>query len=224
MIIFSELLHEGCRSKDLDKRLKGTIIFETLLFKNFVELSCEELHLVRDWRNSDHVRLWSLNEGCIPWEEHLQFIESLKRDHHRFYYLVLNENEALGVVNLTNLDIENKRAYWGIYTSPQRISPHSSESIKDAFLKLAFQSIELNTLKLEVLETNQRAIRFYHRSGFTEEGRLRNFIVREGAFQDMIVMGMLREEYMTLEIEKKRIYVENQRSMDRSRSTGIHRS
>ncbi|MGB9874387.1 MAG: GNAT family N-acetyltransferase [Hydrogenobacter sp.] len=41
-----------------------------------------------------------------------------------------------------------------------------------------------------MIETNERAINFYKRMGFREEGRLREFVFKEGRWLDVIVMGM----------------------------------
>ncbi|MDW8097566.1 MAG: GNAT family N-acetyltransferase, partial [Aquificaceae bacterium] len=59
-------------------------------------------------------------------------------------------------------------------------------------MALAFEVAKLHTLKLEVIEDNERAISFYKRMGFVEEGRLREFVFKEGRWKDVIVMGMVK--------------------------------
>jgi RimJ/RimL family protein N-acetyltransferase len=43
--------------------------------------------------------------------------------------------------------------------------------------------------------TNERAIRVYAACGFVEEGRLREQVWSDGAYIDLIYMGILRDEW-----------------------------
>jgi sialic acid synthase SpsE len=45
----------------------------------------------------------------------------------------------------------------------------------------------------EVIETNERAISFYKKTGFSEEGRLKEFVFKDGRWLDVIVMGIIGE-------------------------------
>lgn len=49
--------------------------------------------------------------------------------------------------------------------------------------------------KVRLRAFNERAQKVYHRLGFQVEGRLRQECYTDGAYHDMIVMGLLREEY-----------------------------
>jgi RimJ/RimL family protein N-acetyltransferase len=65
-------------------------------------------------------------------------------------------------------------------------------------LRYAFRELNLHRVTLTVFEYNPRAIRSYEKAGFVVEGRLRNWLNREGRRWDMIHMGILREEWETL--------------------------
>jgi len=47
-------------------------------------------------------------------------------------------------------------------------------------------------VKAEIIETNERAINFYKKSGFVKEGRLKEFVFKDGKWLDVIVMGIIR--------------------------------
>jgi len=61
--------------------------------------------------------------------------------------------------------------------------------------RYAFESMNLNRLSLTVLATNERAIRLYERIGFSLEGTLRQAHYSEGAYVDVMAMGLLRAEF-----------------------------
>lgn len=62
-------------------------------------------------------------------------------------------------------------------------------------LKYAFRLRNMERVWLSVSGTNQRAIRAYAACGFIEEGRLRRHIWLDGAYDDLVYMGILREEW-----------------------------
>jgi RimJ/RimL family protein N-acetyltransferase len=65
-------------------------------------------------------------------------------------------------------------------------------------LRFAFHEMNLNRVYLYTHAENARAIACYRRCGFVEEGRLRQQRFRQGRYWDVIVMGILRDEFETL--------------------------
>jgi RimJ/RimL family protein N-acetyltransferase len=62
-------------------------------------------------------------------------------------------------------------------------------------LRYAFAELNLRRVSLTVFEYNERAVHTYRKLGFVEEGRHRQYLHRFGRRWDMLVMGMLREEW-----------------------------
>jgi UDP-4-amino-4,6-dideoxy-N-acetyl-beta-L-altrosamine N-acetyltransferase len=166
--------------------------FDGVTLKNLVNADEEEKREVLSWRNSDEVRQWMYSAHTISWEEHLAFIEGLKKDSKNFYWLVaLEKGERLGVVSLNRVDAANGNAYLGLYANPSRSTAGAGRILMDCIKKLAFEEAGLHTLKLEVIEANERALRFYEKAGFKEEGRLKEHVLKEGRRMDVIVMGII---------------------------------
>ncbi|MDI9459477.1 MAG: GNAT family protein, partial [Bacillota bacterium] len=68
-------------------------------------------------------------------------------------------------------------------------------------IRLCFNQLNLYKVGLNVLSYNERALKVYRRLGFKEEGRLRQERFVDGAYHDLIIMGLLREEWAQLEKE-----------------------
>jgi RimJ/RimL family protein N-acetyltransferase len=62
-------------------------------------------------------------------------------------------------------------------------------------LRYGFEELNLHRVSLSVFEYNSRGIRSYEKAGFREEGRIRQFVIREGKTWDLIFMGILRSEW-----------------------------
>ncbi|MGH3102758.1 MAG: GNAT family N-acetyltransferase [Gaiellaceae bacterium] len=70
---------------------------------------------------------------------------------------------------------------------------HGREAV-ELLLRHAFDDLNLRRVFLHVFATNERARRVYERAGFVEEGRLREAAYVDGAFVDVVVMGLLRAD------------------------------
>lgn len=62
-------------------------------------------------------------------------------------------------------------------------------------LDYAFRLVNARRVFLRVNGGNERAIRAYRACGFVEEGRLRRHVWSNGAYDDLVYMGILRGEW-----------------------------
>lgn len=158
---------------------------------NFVNLDSDELELVRCWRNDDRVRVWMFNDDPISKEEHEKFIINLKNANDRAYWLVKDDMEYIGVVYLVDILWKHRNAFLGIYANPQGSSRGRGSVLLSLLLVLSFDIMDLHSLRLKVIEDNRAAVNLYKKFGFKGEGRLREFLWRDGKWKDVIIMGMV---------------------------------
>jgi len=79
--------------------------------------------------------------------------------------------------------------YWG--------KGYGSDAMR-IILKYAFDILNLHRVTLSVFEYNPRAIRSYENCGFKHEGRLREFLSREGKRWDLLFMGITKKEWQDM--------------------------
>jgi len=65
-----------------------------------------------------------------------------------------------------------------------------------------FDTLNLNRVFLHVYAENLRAKRAYEKAGFVEEGCLREAVYKHGNYDDVIVMSVLRSEWILRKKEK----------------------
>jgi UDP-4-amino-4,6-dideoxy-N-acetyl-beta-L-altrosamine N-acetyltransferase len=177
------------------EKLRINLELDGITLNNFINLPLEKLEMIRRWRNNLNVRKWMYNDSIINREEHINFIKKLKKDSENFYYLVVNEKIDIGVVYLNKVDFKNKNAYFGIYANPKNRVIGAGSLLCYSILQVVFDIINFHTLKLEVIENNFKALGLYRKFGFKKEGRLREFVFRDGKWLDVIIMGITAEEY-----------------------------
>ena len=159
---------------------------------NFCDLDPSLQETVRTWRNHPDVRLRMFSTHEITAEEHARFLDGLREDSSKLFWLVGD----LGVISLRHVNRRHRNAYLGIYKSPFCQREGASKKLMGTLLAKSFDELELHTLKLEVFSDNRRAIVFYNRCGFNQEGRLRELHLKpNGTFVDLILMGITAFEY-----------------------------
>jgi RimJ/RimL family protein N-acetyltransferase/precorrin-6B methylase 2 len=67
-------------------------------------------------------------------------------------------------------------------------------------LRIAFEEIGLHRVYLQTDSGNLRAVRCYEKCGFRHEGLLRQHRFKRGKWRDVVVMGILREEWQAREL------------------------
>jgi UDP-4-amino-4,6-dideoxy-N-acetyl-beta-L-altrosamine N-acetyltransferase len=175
--------------------LKEDFEFEDIQLLNFVNLTDNEKQLVRSWRNNENIRKWMRSRDLISPDEHIEFINRLKNDEKNFYWAAKQKNkEYLGVIYLNKVDRENRNAYLGIYVNPASEISGKGKLLIQCLKHIAFKISNLYTLKLEVMDSNERAKIFYKKYGFLEEGVLRSFIFKDNKWVDIIIMGVMNNE------------------------------
>ena len=112
---------------------------------------------------------------------------------------IVVDGELVGTVGLHNINWTSRHATFGIAIwKREYIGKGIGTEATKLILDYAFDFLNMHRIKLEVYEYNTRAIGVYKKLGFVEEGRLRKQRYLRGQYYDVIVMGILKEEWYTL--------------------------
>lgn len=113
-----------------------------------------------------------------------------------FFLIVDGADRPVGHAALYRIDRDAGTAEFGILLGDAAVWGRGLGTATTRFMiDHGFQVLGLRRIYLEVLETNGRARRVYDKLGFQPEGRLRQHQVRAGVPVDVLLMGLLREEY-----------------------------
>jgi RimJ/RimL family protein N-acetyltransferase len=116
---------------------------------------------------------------------------------HLFTIRSLADDRLIGDISLYVANWSGRDAFVGIAIGERELWGRGyGTDAMTTILRYAFTEINLRRVTLTVFEYNPRAIRSYEKAGFRHEGRMRQFLNREGRRWDMLFMGILREEWM----------------------------
>lgn len=125
-------------------------------------------------------------------------VESLTRDERQVAMAIARraDNNLLGVIRIYNLQPQRRSGGYRLALDPEapgaeKIAVESTRLVLD----YVFETLGLNRLWLHELAGDDVARKRFTRAGFTEEGILRQEAWKDGRYEDVVVMGILRDEW-----------------------------
>ncbi len=118
---------------------------------------------------------------------------------HGYYYFAIRtiaDDQLIGVIDVGAIDWISGNCWLAIGIGPREFwgRGYGTEAMA-LMVKYAFWGLNLKRVTLNVFAYNERAVRCYLKTGFQIEGRMREFIHRDGKRYDLVFMGLLREEW-----------------------------
>lgn len=109
------------------------------------------------------------------------------------------KNTIIGAVYLLGIDWLSRSTEFAIWFGNEKARGKGlgSEATRLA-LHHAFNDLNLNRVYLTLLESNLRALALYKKVGFKEEGILRQATFKNGSYQNLLSMSILKEEYVDI--------------------------
>ena len=104
----------------------------------------------------------------------------------------------IGGCGLHRASPENRGAELGIMIGEKSYwsKGYGSDAVA-TLVRFAFEEMNLNRVELHVYDFNERGQAAYRKCGFVEEGRMREAHYSEGKYDDVVVMAVLRDEWLS---------------------------
>jgi RimJ/RimL family protein N-acetyltransferase len=109
----------------------------------------------------------------------------------------LTDGELVGMAGLWRIDAQARNAEVGLKVglASARSRGVGTDTVR-TLTRFAFEDLGLHRVWARILTGNRPSLRvFVEKCGWKEEGRLRQAAFRDGAYQDVVVVGLLREEF-----------------------------
>ena len=152
------------------------------------------------WMNDPAVRQSLLTQWPVDEIGERQWFESHDRGRPRHditLAIVLRDGDRLiGTMGLYGIDWRNRRASTGTVIGEKDCwgQGYGSEA-KQLLLAYAFDTLGLHRLDSEVLASNLRSLQCQKKCGYVEEGRRRQAVFANGAWVDIILIGILADDW-----------------------------
>ncbi|MBC2579771.1 GNAT family N-acetyltransferase [Clostridium sp. DJ247] len=137
----------------------------------------------------------------ISLHEEQKWFESISafNDTYKFAIETLEDNQFIGGCSINAVDWKNSVVTVGIFIGNINFwgKGYGTDAMK-ILLSFIFLQMNINKVRLITYSFNERAVRCYKKCGFKTEGILRKEMYRDGKYHDKIAMGILKEEFLTV--------------------------
>jgi len=126
-------------------------------------------------------------------KQHLEFA----KDPEVLYLIILEKDRSqpIGFVLLSGLNSANRSMELRRVVISEKGMGYGREVI-NIVKEYCFNQLRCHRLWLDVFDFNHRAISLYKSEGFKEEGMLRESVYKDGEYKNLILLGMLENEYV----------------------------
>ena len=119
------------------------------------------------------------------------------------FTILTKKGKPIGNAGYNEIDYLNKYAVLGIVIGEKGAwNKGYGEDVVATLLRFAFEELGMHKVELGVHSTNKRAIACYEKCGFVLEGREREHDFYRGRYIDSLRMGMLKDEWLSLQKKK----------------------
>ncbi len=165
-------------------------------------LDKQDIYKVMNWRNQPHVHENIFSFTFINSYQQEQWFEKYAQDSRQeSFMIVLKETEEeIGVIGLSYIDYKNGTAVLNTMIGEKRYWGKGYATEASIYIiNYAFNELNLNRITSFFYESNKAIINKNLKLGFKMEGKLRQLIFSKGKFQDVGVMGLLREDWVKIQ-------------------------
>lgn len=164
-------------------------------------LRVEDLPIIHEWRNDLLIK--KQTQGIrfpITKELDEEWLESVLNDKsNRRIILAIEDTDGqnlIGIIQATGIDWISRTCDFGIQIPNTEYQGKGvGKKAMTSFFDYLFNLLGLRKICLQVVVDNELAIGSYNKLGFEEEGRLKEQFYWDGAYHDVLLMGLFKNKF-----------------------------
>lgn len=160
------------------------------------DVMAEDRERLFAWRRSPEVSRWMCDASAESVETHRRWFENLLHSPDRKGWIITHNSQPAGFLALSGLAGCHRRAEWGWYIGEAEARGRGvGRAAQLLGLDRAFDQLGLEKVWAEVLADNETALKAQASAGFRREGYLRRHALKDGQFRDVVLVGILADEW-----------------------------
>jgi RimJ/RimL family protein N-acetyltransferase len=155
----------------------------------------EDAEYIVCWRSDPDIIANIFSREPLTLEFHLKWFNSPRQNRLDYVICLRDDEKPIGTVNFVDIDLHNLKAEAGKMVGNKSV--WGKGLAKEAcilWLSYGFKELGLNRIYTRILSHNIASIELDKKLGFKQEGLLRQDYRSATGFQDVIVMGLLKNE------------------------------
>ncbi|WP_370214896.1 GNAT family N-acetyltransferase [Mesoflavibacter profundi] len=159
-------------------------------------LEPEDLEFIYQIENDESI--WEISNTITPYSKYLikQYLENAYKDIYEVKQLRLvicnNLDKTIGLIDLFDFDIKNKRAGIGILVNSEteRQKGYGKEALK-LLVNYSFKHLNLHQLYCNISEDNTASLTLFKNQGFKEIGLKKDWNLTNGSYKNEYLFQLI---------------------------------
>ena len=171
----------------------------------FRAFKIEDAELINELRNiPEYEDIIGGNKKFVSLEREKKWVEDiiLNDDQSKIYLSICKKmnDEMIGYISISDIDYRNGKCnFGGIKIKPGPVG-YGFQAVL-LLVKFIFEEMRIERCSGECLENHENMINLLLRAGFKKEGFMRNYVYKNGKYNNIVLLSILSNEY--LEIRNK---------------------
>lgn len=159
-------------------------------------ITADKLEKIMNWRTSPEVSSYMYTNHNLSIEDQKKWFKNINNDSTVSYWIIVVDRIDVGVLNLYDIDMKNKRCFWAYYIGDSSARGKGvARQLECNIYDYVFYEMGLNKLCCEVLAFNEKVIQIHEKFGSEIEGVFKQHIFKNNTFLDVVRMGILKEKW-----------------------------
>jgi RimJ/RimL family protein N-acetyltransferase len=160
-------------------------------------VSFEDVEKYTEWVNDMETGLYVLFASSVyDLQKEQATLEYLTKHNTIMIIVDKDTNKPIGFCGLHNVNDVHRSATLGISIGDKSYWGHGlGTEATNLLLDFGFNILNLNSISLEVIDFNKRAVKCYEKCGFKLIGKKRKSIFMAGSYHDLLLYDILASEF-----------------------------
>jgi UDP-4-amino-4,6-dideoxy-N-acetyl-beta-L-altrosamine N-acetyltransferase len=159
----------------------------------FIKVREEHLEQILKWRTDPDVNRFMLTDVEYNMEYQRNWFDKISADETKKYWMVNMGNKNIGLINLEDLDWQNRRVSWGYYIGDME-SRGVGGTIPPYLYNYIFNIMHLHKVWGWVMEGND-IFKLHEIHGYRIVGTMKDHVYKNNKWHDVHVLEMLRDAW-----------------------------
>lgn len=171
---------------------------------SFRKLREEHLEQVLQWRTQEDVTRFMNTDIEQDMKKQVDWFTKVTDSVTEKYWIIEVKNHPVGLIYLTDIDFVNLRTSWGFYIGEEEYRIYGG-LIPPYLYNYVFLELGLHKITAEVMCDNTNVIKLNKLHGCREVGIYKDHIYKRERFHDVMMMELLKCDWLTINKFKKYI-------------------
>jgi len=160
-------------------------------------VEAEDVEQLRDIVNDPAIRIPVMNRRPYSLADEEDWFEEQRTDDDQVNFAVYHtgDGQLIGNVGLEMTDTASRVASIGYFIDTDYHSEGYGTEAVQMLVEYVFNELNMHRLWARVQAGNDKSIGLLEKLGFEQEAELREHGYVDGAYRDILIMGLLRDEY-----------------------------